>query len=78
MFLMEKEQQLTLINWLKRLFGLIAFIVWLYIIYSVMQEPVPFMQQAPYCMAGTMLTFGVLTAIYKGLDYWSLGAKNRE
>jgi hypothetical protein len=75
---MENKAQLQLIIWLKRFFGVIAFCVWLYIIYRVMQAPAPFMEQAPYCMARTMLTFGVLTAIYKGLDYWSQGAGSRD
>ena len=66
---MEHEAKLKLIIWLKRLFAILAFGVWIYIIYAVMQTPAPFMEQAPYCMAGTMLTFGLLTAIYKGLDY---------
>lgn len=69
---MEKDAQLKLINWAKRVLGVIAFFVWIYIIYSVMQTPAPFMEQAPYCMAGTMLVFGVLTGLFKGLDYLSL------
>ena len=68
---MEKQALLKLIIWAKRVLGVIAFGVWVYIIYSVMQTPAPFMEQAPYCMAGTMLTFGVLTGLYKGLDYFS-------
>lgn len=72
MSLMENKAKHNLIIWFKRLFGFIAFGVWLYIIYSVMRTPAPFMEQAPYCMAGTMLTFGVLTGIFKGLDYLSL------
>ena len=68
---MEKDAQLQSINWAKRVLGVIAFFVWIYIIYSVMQTPAPFMEQAPYCMAGTMLVFGILTGIFKGLDYLS-------
>jgi len=69
---MEQKVRLILISWVKRFFAVAAFTVWLYIIYSVMQTPAPFMEQAPYCMAGTMLTFGVLTGIFKGLDYISM------
>jgi hypothetical protein len=32
--------------------------------------PEPFMVQAPYCIGSTMLIFGLLTLLYKGLDYW--------
>ncbi|MFT7879390.1 MAG: hypothetical protein ABXS91_03260 [Sulfurimonas sp.] len=47
-----------------------AVFIWIFILYSVMQTSAPFREQAPYCMAGTMLTFGVLTAVFKGLEYW--------
>ena len=67
---MEKNMQLKLIVWLKRGLGVTAFSVWIFILYTIMQTSAPFMEQAPYCMAGTMLTFGVLTAIFKGLERW--------
>lgn len=69
---MEKETILTLITWTKRLLGLIAVLLWMYVIFTISQSPAPFIEQAPYCMAGTMLIFGILTAVHKGLDYWSL------
>ena len=73
---MEKETILSLITWTKRLLGLIAFLVWGYVIFTIAQSPAPFMEQAPYCMGSTMLIFGLLTAAYKGLDYWSLQQKD--
>lgn len=69
MSLMEKETRHKQIIWAKRVLGTAAFFMWIYIIYSVMQMPAPFIEQAPYCMAGTMLIFGILTGIFKGLDY---------
>lgn len=72
---MEKETTLSLITWTKRLLGLIAFLLWGYIIVTISQSPAPFIEQAPYCMGSTMLIFGLLTAVYKGLDYWSLQNK---
>ncbi len=72
---MKKETLFTLVTWTKRLLGLIAFLVWGYIIFTISQSPVPFSEQAPYCMVSTMLIFGLLTAAYKGLDYWSLQNK---
>ncbi len=69
---MEKETIFTLVTWSKRLLGLIAILLWGYVIFTISQSPAPFMEQAPYCMASTMLIFGILTAIHKGLDYWSL------
>ena len=69
---MKKETSLLLIRWTKRLLGFIAFLVWGYIIFTISQSPTPFIEQAPYCMGSTMLIFALLTALYKGLDHWSL------
>ena len=72
---MNKETIVTLVTWTKRVLGLIAFLLWVYVIFTISKSPAPFMEQAPYCMASTMLIFGLLTAAYKGLDYWSLQNK---
>jgi len=72
---MNKEEQKTLILWLKRALGFTAISLWMYVIYIIAKSPAPFMEQAPYCMASTMLIFGLLTASHKGLDYWSLQHK---
>ena len=72
---MNKETLVTLVTWIKRVLGLIAFILWGVVIFTISQSPAPFMEQAPYCMASTMLIFGLLTVAYKGLDYWSLQNK---
>ena len=72
---MKKETSLLLIRWTKRLLGFIAFFVWGYIIFTISKSPAPFIEQAPYCMGSTMLIFGLLTALYKGLDHWSLKQK---
>ena len=69
---MQKETVMTLVTWTKRILGFVAFIVWGYVIFTISQSPAPFMEQAPYCMVSTMLIFGILTGIYKGLDHWSL------
>jgi len=66
---MKKE---ITIKWTKRLLAVIATMVWLKIILTISKSSAPFIEQAPYCMVSTMLTFGILTAIYKGLDAWSL------
>lgn len=72
---MNKETVLLTVTWTKRLLGFIAFLVWGYVIFSISNSPAPFMEQAPYCMGSTMLIFMLLTAAYKGLDYWSLQNK---
>lgn len=72
---MKKETVLSLITWTKRMLGLIAFLLWGYVIFTISRSSAPFMEQAPYCMGSTMLIFGILTAAYKGLDYWLLKNK---
>ncbi len=64
---MNKEK---IVLWTKRLLGLVAIGFWLSIIYEISHMSAPFMEQAPYCMGSTMLIFGLLTASYKGLEYW--------
>lgn len=73
---MKRETQLKLIVWLKRVVGFTAIVLWMSVIYTISQSPAPFMEQAPYCMVSTMLIFGLLTAVFKGLDYWSLQKKD--
>lgn len=75
---MNKETQHTLILWLKRILGITAILLWMYVIYTIARSPAPFMEQAPYCMFSTMLIFGLLTGAFKGLDYWSLQQKKKE
>ena len=73
---MKKEKQLRLMIWIKRVVGFIAIGLWIFVIATIAKSPAPFMEQAPYCMVSTMLIFGILTAIHKGLDYWSLQKKS--
>jgi len=40
-----------------------------------LKDPGPFAELAPYCMGSTMLIFGVLTGIFKGLEYWEAQIK---
>lgn len=65
---MKNKKEIIL--WIKRLVGFVAVVVWFGIIYEISQMPEPFMVQAPYCIGSTMLIFGFLTLLYKGLDYW--------
>jgi len=67
---MNKEEQKTLIIWLKRVLGFTAIGLWVYIIYTISKFPAPFREQAPYCMISTMMVFGLLSLAYKGLEYW--------
>ncbi|SFV52046.1 hypothetical protein MNB_SV-8-1045 [hydrothermal vent metagenome] len=67
---MENQQKQTIILWTKRVLGLLAILVWGYAIITISQSPAPFREQVPYCMGSTMLIFGLLTMVYKGLEYW--------
>jgi peptidoglycan/LPS O-acetylase OafA/YrhL len=67
---MKLEQKQTIIIWLKRFVGFLAIGLWAYVIFTISKSPAPFAEQAPYCMGSTMLIFGILTGIHKGLDYW--------
>lgn len=69
---MEQKTLLTLVIWIKRALGLMAFLTWGYVIFTISRSPAPFMEQVPYCMVSTMLIFGILSMLYKGLDYWQL------
>ncbi len=67
---MEPKRKEQTIIWLKRITATGAILTWLYVIYTFLQKPAPFAELMPYCMGSTMLIFGLLTGIYKGLEYW--------
>ncbi len=67
---METKHKRTIIQWLKRVSAVLAVAMWGYVIFIISQDPAPFAKQVPYCMGSTMLIFGILTGIYKGLEYW--------
>ena len=58
----------TTVKTLKYLSATAALAVWAYMLYSVFEMGGAFMEQAPYCMAGTMLIFGILTGVFKALE----------
>jgi len=67
---MKNEEQRKIILWLKRLAATLTVVVWLYVMLIFIQDPAPFAELVPYCMGSTMLIFGILTGIFKGLEYW--------
>jgi len=67
---MKRQQTLEIIKWLKRIAAVVTVAVWLYMISIFLKDPAPFAELVPYCMGSTMLIFGVLTGIFKGLEYW--------
>jgi len=61
--------KLKYIKWAKIFLAIIATIIWLGVIIKVSSFDMPFIQQAPYCMGSTMITFMILNALFRGLDY---------
>jgi len=67
---LENRQKKTIILWTKRLTGVATIILWAVVLYNIFQSGGSFSDQAPKCIMSTMIIFGVLTTIYKGLEYW--------
>jgi len=67
---MKSTQILIMIKWLKRIFAVITIGVWFYMMMIFIKDPAPFNELVPYCMGSTMLIFGILTGLFKGLEYW--------
>jgi len=75
---MESIQSLSMIKWLKRISAAAAIGIWFYAIIVFIKDPAPFSELVPYCMGSTMLIFGVLTGVFKGLEYWEAQMKEKE
>jgi peptidoglycan/LPS O-acetylase OafA/YrhL len=67
---MKDTQTLKMIQWLKRIAATLTIVVWLFVMIVFIKDPAPFAELVPYCMGSTMLIFGVLTSVFKGLEYW--------
>ena len=69
---MKQENILKIIPWVKRVLGIATVIVWMAVILKIASSPAPFIEEAPYCIVSTMIIFGILTAAFKGLEYWEI------
>jgi len=54
--------------WWKRGVVAIAITVWFTLMISIFRSGGPFSEQAPKCIFTTMIVFGILTAVYKGIE----------
>ena len=54
--------------WLKRGVAIAAVGIWLALIVRIFQSGGGMSAQAPKCIFTTMIVFGILTAIYKGIE----------
>lgn len=66
---MNIEKNKTIL-WLKRLVGLLFITLWIVVLFNIFQDGGSMQDQAPKCIFSTMLIFGFLTIIFKGLEYW--------
>lgn len=66
---MNRENLLKTIPWIKRVLALLTLIIWIAVIAKIASSPAPFIEEAPYCIASTMIIFGILTALFKGLEF---------
>jgi len=64
------KQKERIVFWAKRGTIILTFIVWAVVWMKIFQGGGTFGDQAPQCIISTMLLFGLLTAIHKGLEYW--------
>ncbi len=55
-------------HWLKRSVALAAVGIWMALIIHIFQGGGGMSQQAPKCIFTTMIVFGILTAVYKGIE----------
>ena len=53
----------------KKLSAFLAVSVWIALIIKIFQSGGGFNAQLPKCIFTTMITFGILTAIYKYIEY---------
>jgi len=67
---MKQKTKNAIVHWSKIILGLIGFAVWIDIIWTIASSPAPFIEQAPYCMISTMIISGILTGLFKGIEYW--------
>jgi hypothetical protein len=58
----------TTIKTFKFIAAAAAVSVWVAMLREVFAMGGAFIEQAPYCIAGTMLIFGILTGVFKGLE----------
>ena len=54
--------------WLKRAVAIVMILLWFALIVTIFRSGGTFADQAPKCIFTTMIVFGILTAVYKGIE----------
>ncbi len=67
---MKRTSKEKIIYWSKRGVGVAALFVWIAVMMEIVQSKESFIEQAPYCMVSTMIIFGLLSALFKALEWW--------
>lgn len=57
-----------LYRWIKRIMAVGMIGLWFVLMIRIFQSGGNFSDQAPQCIFTTMIVFGILTAIYKGIE----------
>ncbi len=67
---MNSLHRSIIVTWSKRIITVSMIVIWIALIFSIAGSKAPFMEQAPYCIISTMTIFGILSLIYKALEWW--------
>ena len=66
----KKPESTPVIRWIKRSVAFTAVAVWLALMVTIFKSGGTMADQAPKCIFTTMIVFGMLTAIYRGIEQW--------
>jgi len=72
---MQTKTKLKIIAGIGYSLSTIAIALWLFVMLFLAQSPAPFIEQAPYYILSTLVIFGLLFSMLKGLYYWHLRRK---
>jgi len=72
----EKREKTDTYRWIKRGVALLMVGIWIVLMITIFRSGGTFADQAPKCIFTTMIVFGILTAIYKGIEH--LEMRNEE
>ncbi|MDD5405421.1 MAG: hypothetical protein PHE73_00610 [Sulfurovaceae bacterium] len=67
---MNNSHKSIIAAWSKRIITVLMIVIWIVLIFNIAGSKAPFMEQAPYCIISTMTIFGILSLIYKALEWW--------
>jgi hypothetical protein len=66
----EESEMRPRFLWMKRGVAAVAIGIWIVLMFRIFTGGGTMADQAPQCIFTTMIVFGVLTALYKGMELW--------